>query len=566
MGAGRRVFQSAGQISSHIIPGAYSRIDSVRNSSGLLSANNGVIMGRAYGLKPATLYTFSNVTEAMNAIIGGELKEAIRLAFDPGNDLVPQRIHVMAVNTATQSVGTLKNAGSDTLITLTSKGYGLYTNQIKRTLENGTVSGKKLTIVYKDATEIFDDIIRNSFVIQYASGACTMTITNTPSTKTLVTSAGGLNITLSDYTTMEALVAYINTQTGFTASIVSGQEDADPTELDACTTVDINGSAYTAQSTMFAIIDTINALSNLVTAADGRGAAVGAAIPTNSAATYFTGGTNGAYTATEWTSALTAMEAENAQFIATPDSSSSVHAAIKTHCVAMSSVSNRKERSFFVGGAWGESESTAKTNATTLNSKYGVYVYVGGTARNVNGDVTEYAASYVACMLMGMRVAMATNMPLTSKTLNLISLEKKLSNTSIEACLEKGVCPLAYNANGIASIVRGLTTYQADDLKFNEESMMNEQNYISLDLRNYLQTLFIGNPGIKTSLGAIQGAVISRLNIYVENGLFTQDSQGRTYWNVIVTQSGDTFRVDYDANLTAPINFIFATQHFSEAV
>ena len=132
-----RTFQSAGQISSHIIPGAYSRIDSVKGAAGLAAANNGVIMGRSEGGQPATLLQFNTVAEAVSALRSGELMEAVRLAFDPGGGLNPQRLFAMRVNTALQGSADLLDGSSNVMITLTSLDYGIYVNQIKILLETG---------------------------------------------------------------------------------------------------------------------------------------------------------------------------------------------------------------------------------------------------------------------------------------------------------------------------------------------------------------------------------------------------------------------------------------------
>ena len=59
-----RTFQSAGKISSHIIPGAYSRVDSIKGAGGLASSNNGVVMGQSTGGEPNVLYQFNTVAEA----------------------------------------------------------------------------------------------------------------------------------------------------------------------------------------------------------------------------------------------------------------------------------------------------------------------------------------------------------------------------------------------------------------------------------------------------------------------------------------------------------------------
>ena len=564
MSIGYRTFQSAGKISQHIIPGAFSRIDSVKGAGGLVSANNGVIMGQGYGLKPATLYQFNSSPEAMNALYGGPLKEAVRLAFDPGSDLTPQKLFVMAVNAAVQSFGYLKQ-GVDNMIKLLAEGYGLHTNMITMKLETGTSYGKKLTLTFKDIVEQWDNIRQQMLTIQYTGGACTMTIVNNATTHTLVTSVGGLNLDLTAYPTIGELVAYIASQTNFTCVAIAGAENLSPTTLDQVSALDINTSAKTVEATMYAIINTINAYSNLVSASDVS-AAIGIKIPDNLVQTYLTGGANGTYSGTEWTAALLALEAQDIQFISTPDGTSSVHAAIKTHCALMSGVTKRKERQFIVGAVWGEVAETSIAAAITLNSYHGMYVVNGGTQRDINGTIQNWGASYVACMLMAMKCAGSINMPLTSKVLNLISLENALADSAVESLLANGCCVINYNDTRLPAVVRQLNTYQTDDLKYNEFSMVTEMFYASRDLRTQLQNLFIGNPMIRTAKGILLGAVKDKLQQYVDIGIFTADSQDRTFWNVIVRSVGDTVYVDYDANITAPINFIFVTAHMHEAV
>jgi hypothetical protein len=561
MSIGYRTFQSAGKISQHIIPGAFSRIDSVRGAGGLVAANNGVIMGQGYGLKPATLYQFNSSPEAMNALYGGPLKEAVRLAFDPGSDLTPQKLFVMAVNTATQALGYYKQ-GTDNMIKLLAEGYGLYTNMITMKLEAGT-TGKKVTLTFKDIVEQWDNVRQQMFTITYA-GACTMTIVNNATTHTLVTSVGGLSLDLTAYATIGDLVAYIASQASFTCVAIAGAETLSPLTLDQVTAQSI-ATAYTAMADMYAIINTINAYSNLVTASDVS-AAIGIKIPDNLVQTYLTTGANGTYTATEWTAALLALEAQEVQFISTPDPLAPAQTAIKAHCALMSGVGKRKERQFVVGAPWGEATATSIAAAQALNSYYGMYVVNGGKQRDINGTIQNWGASYIACMLMAMKCAGSINMPLTSKTLNLISLENPLSDSVVESLLAAGCCVINYNDNRLPAVVRQLNTYQTDDLKYNEFSMVTEMFYASRDLRTQLQNLFIGNPMVRTTKGVLLGAVKDKLQQYVDMGIFTMDSQDRTFWNVIVTTVGDTVYVDYDANITAPINFIFVTAHMHEAV
>ncbi len=561
MSIGKRTFQSAGQISQHLIPGAYSRIDSVKGQGSLANANKGVVMGQCTGGKPATLLQFNTIAEAVQTLKSGALMEAVRMAFNPGDDLVPQSVYAMRVNTAVQSLYHAKN-GANNIIKFTSRDYGLATNQITIKVEAGT-TGKKVTIGYKSDTEIFDNLYRSSLTITHATA--TGTVTNNSGTKTLVLSVGSVTIDLNTYNTIGALAAYINQQVGYTAVVTAGQENASSLYLDGTTALSCTGGRI-FESTNRAIIDKMNTASGYVVAESENAANNNLLIDNVATAVYFTGGTEGTYTGTEWTAALLVLESEDVQFISTPDSSTSVHASISAHCTAMGSVNGRKERQFIVGSAWGMVLATAITNAKALNSKWGVQVHNGFTQYDVNGVIQNFDASYAACMFMGMACSVAINQPLTFKKLNVISLENKLSNTNLENLIENGVCPIAYNSAGLPIIVRQVNTYQTDDLKWNEFSIVKEMAFVSRDIRAYLENLFVGKPGNALYGGVIRGAIEARLAVYEDLGIFSKDDNGISWWNVQIGIAGDTVTIDYDAYITSPINFMFVTNHFHELV
>jgi hypothetical protein len=569
-----RTFQSAGKISSHIIPGAYSRIDSVMGAGGLASASNGVIMGRSSGGEPVKLLQFNTISDAVATLRGGELMEAVRMAFDPGGGYNPQRIFAVRVNPATQATKNLLGASTNPMILLTSRDYGLYTNQIRVQVEAGSVSGKKVTVSFQNQTpEVLDNISRGAFTIQYITGASTITIANSSVAKTLVTSVGGISLALADYATIGELAAYINAQTGFTCTPVAGQENASPLELDAVTGQDIYTAPYTTRSDLQAMADMINSASVLVSASVVNAAVDRQVVANMAAAEFLTGAVEGAYTGTEWSAALTMLESEDVQFVSTPSTDAAVHATIKTHCALMSNVSNRRERQFLLGAPWKTSSSVgteialAVSAAQSLNSFNGMYVFNGGRARNVDGVITNYPASYAACMLMGIACASAINNPLTFKDLNFIDLEWNMSESQVESALKEGVAVVNYAPTGVPRLVRQFNTYQTNDLKYNEFSSVREMFFASRDLRNFLEARYVGKPGTSVVGGALRASVEGRLALYERIGIFIRNpAEGRSWWNVVINMSGDTVLVDYDAYITLPVNFIFVTSHFHEMV
>ena len=236
------VFQSGGQISEHYIPGAYSRLDFIKGSGGLVSTNRAVIFGNSGGGEPGKVLWFTGATEAAETLRSGPLLDAIKHAFVPGGGLVPQAIGAYRVNTAIQASSDFKQT-STVIITAKSWDYGLHVNQLKRKLEAATTSGKKLSVQYQ-ANEVWvrDNIEKESLEIQYtgAAASATMTINATQlSTSCAATPADDLTILFSAYATIEDLVNYINDQTAYTCTIKATLKTDPSNELDVVTAQDI---------------------------------------------------------------------------------------------------------------------------------------------------------------------------------------------------------------------------------------------------------------------------------------------------------------------------------------
>lgn len=150
------------------IPGAYSKLD----TSGLSTVSPAAVgivalLGEAEGGKPLTVDPeFSDHTRSDSLIeryrAGSPLRVAGQFAFEPANDdAIPggaQRLVCVKVNPATQSAVTLDDAlGADSVI-ITSRDYGLFTTQITIDVDAGTTLGKKITVVFEDTEEVFDDV------------------------------------------------------------------------------------------------------------------------------------------------------------------------------------------------------------------------------------------------------------------------------------------------------------------------------------------------------------------------------------------------------------------------
>lgn len=567
MGAKPAIFQSAGRISNHYRPGAYSRRNFVPDAGGGVSSGNICIMGPSETGKPHELLVFATANDARAALTAGEGLEGIIQAFNPGNDLVPQQVGFMRVNKGTQSTRTLKLSAADQ-ITVKSFDYGVPMNQIRLKFSAGSVSGYKIETAYKTYSYSADNIEKESFSIQYvgAGTACTMTIDGTNLTTTVTGGPGGedLNIALADFPSISELVQTLNTYTGvYSAEVLTGAPSELCSELDYVTGVDIFTDVYNAKSDLQAVLDAL-AITDFL----GDIAFVGTArqVPDlDSGFVYLSGGTYGAYTTTEWSEALEVLKKEDVQLISTPSTELAVHILIKDHCVYTNSVEGRNERQFYVGGGIGESISTLKANSLTLNSSFGSVCSPGYYQFNDQGNRTLYAPSYFACKQVGMVSALGLNTPTTHKTMNVLGWEKDYSDPQQDELIQAGVLIGGRKRNGTFITIRSVTSYQAASLQQNEASIMRETLYQDRDLREAIEAV-IGTP----NLGNIQLATVDsifqrKISDWFELGIIIPYDDNTLFKGYTRRIVGDIIEIQYNTRNTAPTNFAFITHNIEVA-
>jgi hypothetical protein len=310
---------------------------------------------------------------------------------------------------------------------------------------------------------------------------------------------------------------------------------------------------------MQAVIDGANR-SAWVTAAAFVGRTANS-IPDNVASfSYLTGGTDGAYTSSEWGTSLALAMQQDIQLVGTSSEDASVHALIKAHCDSANSVTGKSERQFIVGGAAGESVAQASVRAQNLASQYGSLAYPGFINYDYNdlSQTKTWSPAYYAAKVLGLNVALALNEPSTFKDVDVLAWEKDLTNSEQETLIQAGVMCGAKNRAGRFITVRAVNTWQGTDLQENEFSMMREALFISRDLRTSVEETFIGHAMSNNMLGRVDAIVINKLSQYNGMGLF---NGAPPYWGYRKTVNGSIITIDFDCYLTPPTNFIFITSH-----
>ena len=572
MGVSSAVFESAGKRTEHYVPGVYSRSYNVTSPSGI-SSGNLCILGKSTGGKPHTLLEFSSLAEAKDSLVSGELLEGVGYAFNGSDDYVPQKVYAMRVNTGTQSTCTL-SSGDTEVLKLSSWDYGSHTNQLKIWVQTGsTTNSKKITTVFKDNTVEVDDIIRESLSLSYVGEGenPTVTVTNEAITMTATVTTTDddgnetseddtLTISFDDVDTIEELVTRINDSSSFSATSLESDSDAE-IELDTVTNVDIADETV-LYSNFQAVVDALEdneyiGEGNVEILSDNN-----RVVPDDTDGyVYFSDGSAGSYTTSEWSDALEALEKEDVQIIATPVTTASIQNLIATHCKTMSSTVNRKERTCLLGGALDESDTTGIARAKALASKYASYVVDSATVTNpISGDSEEVGGAILAIMLAGMESGMSVNEPLTNKTLSVLGFSTIRSISNMEKLIKAGVMVCNPNPDDITSYVciRAITTYQGSgDLISCERSMTREDLYMNRDLRNRFASS-IGRPNAGKTSTIIQ-TLKDAAKEWANMGYIIPSDSGDNVWDIKVSVDADKNYLTFSRYLTAPTNFIFIT-------
>lgn len=561
----------------YVAPQAASKVDSSELRQFAFGSDNRLaLLAEMVGLiPPKQPYKVSNAAEAFDLIhpSSKEARLAVGLLFDPapGNE-VPgaSEVYLVPVNPATQASIVLADAAEAPVVTLKTHLYGLPANQVRTKVESGTTSGKRVTIAYQGEVEVFDNLAKTSFTVQYSGSGSAATMTIDVGARTLTTEVTGAeldSVTLSfdSYPTVQAVIDALSSTGAYIVDAVTLSPETDLSiHLDKVTAQDIKTTAIPVTASLQLLVDTINGRSAYVTATRAAGAG---ALPESKDWTYLAGGSYGSTGNQDWQDAFDAIKSIDVQIIVplTPDPS--VHAMGDSHCDYMSGPDGKSERRQFVGGALQDwhtavSRTTAiaalRAAAKALNSDRTLHVGLGCKIFDESGSVGLYPAYLTACAYAGIAAGSTPVEPLTRKFLRVLGLETELQRAEIDTLLEAGLAvPIpAPSGNGYV-VSRQVTTWlQSDDLYRIEYSIGRGVDFIARSVRLKHEEL-IGKPGTEH----LDTTIVNMTNGVLQNA--KREGYIRDY-DPKATQirvEGTIRYVDYSAIPIMPVNWIFSTYH-----
>lgn len=544
--------------------------------------NSIVIIGKCEGGTPQSasvpdeekIMFFGGSPDARSVMRRGDALDASLLSFfaTPDVRINPgaNEVGVIRVNPATKSTKNLNNTDAAVALKVDSVDYGLHTTGIAINVSDGT-TGKLLEVRKDNVTISNDNVERPVIDVQYVGDGTTATLTKT-ATQITTTLAGdqtdgsaNLTIDLSVSETAQAVVDYINSQVGYTASLNNPEfGESSSKELDVVSAIDIKTAVATLKADAQAAIDSFNAIGlvdvSIIDEAQRK--------PLENLADFefLTGGVEGTTTMQSWIDALELAIKQNFWLVVVLSDDSSVHQLLVSHVEEANGVKGRKERRGLTGAGVSDDDATIKNKAALINSSFVGFYGPADYRFDSTGTEVKTPGYIWSAAIAGMTAPNDPTTPLTHKSIRITKAAKTYTNREIEQFIKAGVMlSTPIPGGGGFRIERSVTTYQGSNLIANEWSIMGTILAITAEHRLRLDERFIGLAGTAQAKELLESYSIEVLEEFLERGWFTEnaDTGEVAISNHKVVVEGDTYKISYDGIVTAPINFIPATHNFT---
>jgi hypothetical protein len=400
-----------------------------------------------------------------------------------------------------------------------------------------------------------------------------------------VTRSGGsgadLSITLGNYDTIQQLVDYINTQTGYTAEVGNAvfASYAPSDVLDHVLGVGICAEkagampgrilkdSYEIQSffddsslvdltrTSFAglplVMLTPSFLSNAIKGGTSASAAVAGIdefqkVRINTLVPLFS------RNATD----------DIAEGLTEPSSSyqvSAINAATKTHVLLMSNTKKRSERNAICSykGTYG----ATKTESTNIGNFRISLALQDVKILDTDGTLKWEQPWAFACVAAGMQAGAPVGEPMTYKYINVSGIRHSAFDpaTQYDDAIDNGLLFAEQTEQGLIRIVVGNTTYGADsNFVYNRISVVYAADTVVYNLRQQLENIYVGVNSAIANAQSLKNTSMNILATFLAANIIVADStnEGKGYKNLIVTVTGNVAVIQCTITPVQGLDFI----------
>lgn len=544
-------------------------------SANVLSEKALILLGSATGGEPKVPHSITNFAQAREIFRGGELLDAIELAWNPSNT-VSGAGRIIAVRTDEATQAELVQGA----LTITSKLYGEDANSIQVQYSDNVTTNSKRFSVYltKERYERVYDNIGNIFTVKYngTEAQASLTIEENASThvsERLILNVGADAGSLAPVRTYElgegvyedvnVLVNDINNLPDFEAKMnpLGGNKNIETKFLDPVDGVDVK----TAEATVTAVAgDLINQLENdtYISVAVDRSLEMPDTIKLSNLA-----GASTQPAPASWAEMFANVADLGAYYIVPLTDDEAVHGELSQ--MLRDESTNGNQLRGFVGGEF--NESMEKLRSRQLNLRNGRISLVGnsGKRRMTDGRVYNFPAYMYAALIAGVASGLPVGEPITYKHFNIESLDRKFTGDQLDQLDAAGVVMTEFVRTRRSShfrIVSDPTTYNvATEPVKNRISLGEVSDFLTTELRTILDEEFIGTRIQNTSASILKNRVESFLDIQKNVGGLIVDYRPD---DVQVVITGNTARINITVQPAQGLDYInvFITYEDSDLV
>lgn len=487
------------------------------DSSAITGASSGsdklvMVLGAAKGGKPNTVYKVRNYVQAKSIFRGGELLDALEMAWNPSGstagagDILAMRVEDAKAATVTQGP-----------IVFSSKLYGEEANQTQVTLETEELAGKtsrNLTVSFlPDGYEATYRNIGDIMTITYDGADAYAAVEVVEGRLTLFTGADAATAStkvfqLGANSQANVLANDINSIAGFNAKMpTSGNKNIRTNGLDtiAKTVIDEDGVKITGL-----IADIVKQLEyDDYVAVKVNGAAQLA----DFGPVTLQGGEDGVVPET-WADKISLFANEGGYYLVPLTDRPAVHAE------ALSFVTDRSNQGdpmrVIAGAGFNESPEQLLGRASSLRNGRFMLIGFSGTINMTDGRIQEVPAYMYAAQVAGLASGLPIGSSITFKQITLTNLSTIYDGAQLDTLNSGGVVMAEFvrnRQNTNFRLVDDVTTYNDNSDPVRNQMAVGEANdFLVSEMKIKLDNDFIGTKVIDISASLIKNSIQSFLD------------------------------------------------------
>lgn len=528
-----------------------------------------VVFGSAQSGIPGELYHLTSFPQAKSIFKGGELLDFIEVAWSPSDvsagagDIYAMRVD--SAQAASIEVGDLL---------IQSVQYGADANKVAVKLEPGTLANSfKFTAIdtATSGTEVYDNlgpILDLQYVgsakvakADVTDGFLTVKVGDTANSLTNLVS---FDLSAHMYATADRLVSALNATGDISASLIpNGDKAIDSADLDSLASVDVKSAPITLAGLAGDLIhqtewSNIVNITKKVEAPDTLTVTPGVdsvTLTSESASSAvplapfslrnLEKGTNGTVP-TSWEPLFRKLANEDAPYayyVVALTPNQAIHQELSSFINEQSSAGYPLRA--IVGGALGENVTKTLARKSALFDSRIALVGFDAEIKMADGRVALFPAYMATALVAGIVSGLPVGEPATYKQVRIASLKRQYTSDQLDQLHTAGVIVVEKVRNiGSSSfrIVSDVTTY--NDVNNPVESQMSlgeETDYLANELREMLDTTFIGTRTSALTASIIKASIDTFLSQQVSRGTI----QSYTASDIAVTIIGDSANISF---------------------